>query len=144
MKQEAMRIWRTITDAMAAGLPLVAIEDENDAVAFATAAIASVSTGVCVELLRVTRPAELAPLEEAERVMSRARCRDVVYWTRCRKHVLNPSLSARDPGCVKTLLHGQDPYQTFKTDRFRMRSGFLIRSLLTVSKFCFVSTIGQN
>jgi hypothetical protein len=72
MKQEAMRVWRTITDAMAEGLPLVVIEDENDAVAFATAAIASVSTGVSVELLRVTRPAELAPLEDGEHVMSRA------------------------------------------------------------------------
>jgi hypothetical protein len=73
-KQEAMEIWRQITDAMSLGLPLVCIEDENEngAIAFATVAIASVSTGASVELLRVTRPAELAPLEEAEHVMSRA------------------------------------------------------------------------
>jgi hypothetical protein len=42
------------------------------AVTFATVAIASVSVGVGVELLRVKPPAELTPLEETEHVMSRA------------------------------------------------------------------------
>jgi hypothetical protein len=45
-KKEAMRIWRHITDGMSLIIPLVAIDDENDALAFAAVAIAGVSTGL--------------------------------------------------------------------------------------------------
>jgi len=67
-KKEAMKIFREITDAMSMGLHLVCIEDENDAAAFATAAIASVSVGVSVELLRVTDPTQV-PAGQVETIM---------------------------------------------------------------------------
>jgi hypothetical protein len=47
-----MKIWRRVTDGMSMCLPIVAIEDESDAVRFAPDAIASVSVGVNVELLK--------------------------------------------------------------------------------------------
>jgi hypothetical protein len=67
-RKEAMKIFRNITESMSMGYPLVIIEDENDAAAFATAAIASASVGVSVELLLVTDPTQV-PAGQAETIM---------------------------------------------------------------------------
>jgi hypothetical protein len=60
-QKHAMKIWRQIADTIPSGSPLVVVEDDADAILLITCAIASVSTIIVVEHLKVTMPMERAP-----------------------------------------------------------------------------------
>jgi len=64
-QKHAMKIWRQIADTIASGSPLVVVEDDADAILIITQAIASVSTNIVVEHLKVTMPIERSAPELA-------------------------------------------------------------------------------
>jgi hypothetical protein len=60
-QKHATKIWRQIADTIASGSPITVVEDDADAIILITQAIASVSTNIVVEHLKVTMPMERAP-----------------------------------------------------------------------------------